>query len=110
MGGISEGDGIVCCVSKDWRIIAAGRTTSEYYMDTSKVFVKDGLFPDRFNFAAGQVGADDEIDVKQVLDRLSFVKNLAYWPVFFRNAIVEISEADWKLINKQLPHKAASKV
>ncbi|MBX9688712.1 MAG: hypothetical protein K2X27_18540 [Candidatus Obscuribacterales bacterium] len=43
MGGIKEGDGVVCCASKDWKILAVGRATSQYYLDTAKVFFERWL-------------------------------------------------------------------
>lgn len=95
LGRVKRGDRIVCCASKDWKIIGTGQITEEYYLDTERIFIADGVFPDRIRFDARNVEIGKEVDVIQLLDRLSFVKNLAYWAVFFRSGIVEISNDDW---------------
>lgn len=94
---VKQGDNIVCCAGKgDWKIIAAGQATSDYYVDDSKVFLKEGLFPDRFDFHADALSSP--LDLMTVIDRLSFVTNLAYWAVYFRNGIAKISKEDWNLL------------
>ncbi len=99
IGGVKKGDQIVCCAGKgDWKIIGLGSASSDYYIDDSKVFLKDGLFVDRFDFQSDKLPAVREIGVVSILDQLSFVTNLAYWAVFFRNGIVKMSKADWELI------------
>jgi len=40
------------------------------------------------------------MDFMTVIDRMSFIKNLAYWSVYLRSAITEISTDDWRLIQK----------
>lgn len=104
LGKIASGDKIVCCASKDWKIIGTEDAASDYYLDNEPVFLKDGIFPDRFNFTATQVPASAELDLKQIVDSLSFVTNLAYWAVYFRNGIVEISPQDWTLVLQRLKH------
>lgn len=99
LGKVKKGDSVVCCAGKgDWKIIGVGSTTSDYYVDDKKVFLKDGYFPDRFDFDAESLPKDRELDVMSVIDRLSFVKELAYWAVFFRNGIVQMSKQDYELI------------
>ena len=99
LGQVSKGDAVVCCAGKgDWKIIALGSATSDYYVDDTKIFLKDGYFPDRFDFSTEKLPKDREIDIKSVLDRLSFVTNIAYWPVFFRNGIVRMSHSDWQFL------------
>lgn len=102
LGGVRKGDQIVCCAGKgDWKIIGCGAATTDYYVDDKKVFLKDGYFPDRFDFKAEMFPSGDEIDVIQSIDQFTFVKNVAYWAVFFRNGIVKLSKQDWDLIAKQ---------
>jgi predicted RNA-binding protein len=100
LGRVAEGDGIVCCASKEWKIIALGKATSGYYMDDRKIFLRDGSFPDRFDFQAEWLSDGQEIDLMKIIDKLSFVTNLAYWSVYFRSGIVEISGKDWVLIEQ----------
>ncbi len=102
---VAEGDKIVCCAGKgDWKILAVGLATTDYYVDIEKVFLKPGVFPDRFNFTAQKLPA--EIDVLPLLPKLSFVTNINYWAVFFRNGIAKMSEQDWELIAN--PKKVAN--
>lgn len=102
LGKVLKGDAIVCCAGKgDWKIIGLGSTSSDYYVDDAKIFLKEGSFPDRFDFAAEILPNDQEIDVMSIIDQLSFVSNLAYWAVFFRNGIVQMSKRDWDLIVTQ---------
>jgi len=99
LGKVLKGDAVVCCAGKgDWKIIGLGSALSDYYVDDTKIFLKEGYFPDRFDFAAEKFRSDEEIDVMSIIDQLSFVSNLAYWAVFFRNGIVQISKRDWDLI------------
>lgn len=57
MGKVQKGDKVVCYVTKDCHVIALGETTSDYYMDTKKKFLSEGLFPDRFDFKATNLGS-----------------------------------------------------
>lgn len=99
LGHVQKDDVVVCCAGKgDWKIIALGSALSDYYVDDKKVFLKEGFFPDRFDFKSKQLTT--EIDVMSIIDRLSFIKQLAYWAVFFRNGIVRMSKEDWELISK----------
>lgn len=100
IGSVKTGDRVVCCAGKgDWKIIGLGSASSDYYVDDTKVFLKDGLFIDRFDFQSEKLPSAQEIDVMSIIDKLSFVKALAYWAVFFRNGIVKMSQADWTLIS-----------
>ncbi len=99
LGHVAKGDAVVCCAGKgDWKIIGVGSATSDYYVDDAKVFLKDGYFPDRFDFIAETLPKDTEVDLMSMIDELSFVKNVAYWAVFFRNGIARMSKQDWELI------------
>ncbi len=110
LGSVSKGDAVVCCAGKgDWKIIGLGSTVTDYYLDDTKVFLKEGFFPDRFDFKADKLPKNQEIDIMSIIDQLSFVKNLAYWAVFFRNGIVRISKRDWELICEQTSHSPANR-
>lgn len=103
IGKVKTGDAIVCCAGKgEWKIIGFGSATSDYYVDDKKIFLKDGYFVDRFNFQTTQVlKGKNELELKTIIDQLSFVKDLAYWAVFFRNGIAQMSAKDWELIRKE---------
>lgn len=103
IGSVAVGDAIVCCAGKgDWKIIALGHAISDYYVDLSAVFLKDGVFPDRFDFESVKLKPEFELDLMAIIDKLGFVTNIVYWAVYFRNGIVKLSEQDWELINKSL--------
>lgn len=95
---VREGDKIICCAGKgDWKVIAAGTATSDYFVDDEPIFLaQNDLFLDRFAFDAKPLAK--EVDLAHLLDKLSFVSNLAYWAVYFRNGIVKISQDDWTLL------------
>lgn len=101
LGQVQKGDAVVCCAGKgDWKIIALGSATSDYYVDDKKLFLKEGYFFDRFNFEATSIPTDREVDLISIIDQLSFVTNMAYWAVFFRNGIAKMAKSDWDLIQK----------
>lgn len=102
MGKVTKDDKVVCYVTKECKIIALGEVTSDYYMDTRKVFHSDGLFPDRFNFKAQQLEVKDELDFKSMVDELSFITNKLYWSVYLRAGIAQIPQEDWTLIQKKV--------
>jgi hypothetical protein len=102
LGQVAKGDAVVCCAGKgEWKIIGVGSAVSDYYVDDTKVFLKDGFFPDRFDFKAGMLPKGQELDIMSIIDQLSFVSDRAYWAVFFRNGIVKMSKQDWELICKE---------
>lgn len=106
LGHVEKNDAVACCAGKgDWKIIATGTVTSAYYMNDSKIFLKDGLFPDRFDFKAEKFSKANEFDLISIIDKLSFVTNLAYWSVYFRNGIVKLSNSDWELLRKSIASK-----
>lgn len=110
LGHVLKDDAVVCCAGKgDWKIIGLGLAISDYYVGDKSVFLKEGLFPDRFDFKADKMSIDREIDIKSIIDRLSFVTNVAYWMVFFRNGIVRMSKQDWELISKLTSETAAKR-
>lgn len=110
LGSVKNGDMVICCAGKgDWKIIGTGVAQSDYYIDDKKVFLAEGFYPDRFDFKSEAVPKDQELDLMQIIDQLSFVKNLAYWAVFFRNGVVKAEKSDWELIQRTLHHPSVSK-
>lgn len=101
LGRVCDGDKVACYITKEHKIIALGEVTRSYYLDDSKVFKAEGVFPDRFNFSAKHLGATGELDFMTVIDKMGFIKNLAYWSAYFRNGIVGISETDWNTISEK---------
>lgn len=101
LGRVEKHDKVACYITKEYKVIALGEVTEPYYVDDTKVFKGEGLFPDRFDFNAKKLSSDQEIDFMSLVDQMSFIKNLAYWSAHFRNGIVQISEKDWKTITAQ---------
>ncbi len=99
LGQVRVDDDIACCAGKgEWMIVGIGKASSEYFIDDRKKFLGNGLFPDRFEFRAKQLASSNEVSLIEILDKLSFVSNIAHWSVYFRNGIVKISDHDWDLI------------
>lgn len=98
LGRVGVGDKIGCYVTKEYKVIALGEVTAPYYLDDKSVFKGSQLFPDRIDFSAKRI--NPELDFMSVIDQMSFIKNMAYWTVYFRNGIVEISGRDWKAIEQ----------
>lgn len=98
LGRVSVQDKIVCCSTKEWQVIGFGECTEPYYVSDEKVFIADGVFPDRFDFRAVGLSKVQEFSILDSLENLSFVKNMSYWAVYFRSGIVEISDADYSLL------------
>ena len=51
-----------------------------------------------WDFQASKLKSSEEFDFMTVIDKMSFIKNLAYWSAHFRNGIVQISDKDWQVI------------
>jgi len=98
IGKAKKGDKLVCYVTKECKIIGVGEITSDYYMSDDPIFRSQGVFPDRFNFKATLIDKRKEIDIRSIIDDLSFVTNKSYWSVFFRLSNRQIPEQDYKLI------------
>lgn len=98
IGKVKAGDKIACYVTGECRFIALGEATSDYYMDDSRIFKADGIFPDRFDFKAILLGKNREADIKEMVDDLRFITNKLYWSVFFRAGIKQIPANDWEYI------------
>lgn len=101
LGSVSIGDKIGCYITGERKIIALGEVTSEHYLDDSPMFLREGLFADRIDFKANLLGKSGEIDFMTVVDEMEFIKNVAYWSVYFSKSIVEITQRDWKLISSK---------
>lgn len=109
LGKVEPGDKLVCCAGKgDWKIIGLGTVSGAHYVDDSKIFLSDGLFPDRFDFSAERLASDAEVNLMTIIDDLSFVTNVAYWAVYFRNGIVEMTKDDWQLVTSKISSKPVS--
>lgn len=98
LGKVKKGDNVACYITKEYKIIATGNVTQGYFLDDSKIFKADGIFPDRFQFQATQLPAENELDLMKIIDQMTFIKDLAYWSAYFRNGIVQIPDVDWKTI------------
>ena len=98
LGKLCRGDKVVCYVTKECKIIAVGSAKSDYYIDDQKVFRSAGDFPDRFDFEAKIFPSSGQVDIRTLVDDLSFVTNKAYWSVFFRLSNREIPKTDYDLI------------
>ena len=99
IGHVRIGDRVVCCAGKgDWKIIGLGSAISDYYVDDAKIFLKEGYYPDRFDFKIEALPKNREVDLMSIIGDLSFVKNLSCWAVFFRDGMAKMSKSDWDLI------------
>lgn len=98
LGHVRCEDKIVCYVTKEFKIIAVGQATSDYYLDDSPIFRQSGFFPDRFDFSATHL--QPELDFKTFIDRVTFVKDRAYWGLFSKAAIYRMAEEDWNIISQ----------
>jgi predicted RNA-binding protein len=101
MGKVEAGDRVACYITRECKIIALGKVTSDYYMDDTKIFRAEGVFPDRFDFKATLLGKQREMDIKAMVDDLEFITNKLYWSVFFRAGIKQIPDKDWKYIENR---------
>lgn len=95
-----KGDKIACYITKEYKIIALGELVSDYYMDDSDIFRRnDVMYPDRFDFKAAQFQPGEELDFMQIIDKMSFITNLAYWSAYFRNGLIKMAKSDWETIS-----------
>lgn len=99
---VKAGDRVICCSTKEWKILGVGDVTSDYYVDTTPIFLKPGAFPDRFDFKGEVIHAAKQADFKDLLPVLKCVKKLDAWPVYFRNGITEIGEEDWVTVENYI--------
>lgn len=106
LGRVHAGDKVACYVTKEYKIIAVGEATSDYYMDDSEIFHSDGVFADRIDIKCRRL--NPELNFMDFIDRMSFIKNLAYWSVYLRSGIVEISAKDWSIIESSVRKSSIS--
>lgn len=102
LGHVQPGDKIACYITKERKIIAIGEATSTHFLDDSPLFLSEGLYPDRITFSAELLPTKKELDFMSIVDQMKFIKNLAYWSVYFSKSIVEISQVDWNTIKARL--------
>lgn len=102
VGYVETGDKVACYITKEYKIIALGEVTQGYYLDDEKIFLREGVFPDRFKFSAKQLNPAQELDFMTIVGDMSFIKNLVYWSAHFRNGILRMAETDWKLIQENV--------
>lgn len=94
LGRMQHGDKVMCCTSKEWKIVAHGVVTEPYYLDDSEVFDKE-LFPHRVGFRANRC---EERSLPDLVSQFSFVKDPGNWWVHFRSGVTRISKEDWELV------------
>lgn len=97
-----KGDKVVCYITKECKIIATGELTSDYYMSDDNVFRSKADFPDRFDFKASLLGPKQELEIKTMVDDLSFITNKLFWSVFFRLSNRKLTKQDYDLICQRL--------
>lgn len=95
---VATGDKIACIVTRepDWKIIALGEATSDYYIDDKQIFREEGLFVDRFNFKSLKL--KPELKLWDLMDSLKFVKKQEYYAAYFKNGIVKLTKDEWTAI------------
>jgi predicted RNA-binding protein len=102
LGNVSPGDKVACYTTGERKVIALGEVTAPYYVDDTKIFKADAVFPDRFDFMAKPLAKEAEIDLMPLVEKLSFIKSPAHWSVYLRVGIAEMSEKDWKVFEELL--------
>ena len=105
LGKVAEGDGVVCYVTKESKVIGFGNVTRGYYLDIEPVFgdqevfgITNDLYPDRFDFKCTPLSRSAELAFLEFIEKMSFIKNLAHWSVHFSSGITEISKSDWDVL------------
>lgn len=100
LGRIRKGDGIVCYVTKEARVIAIGKVTEGYYQDNSRVFLSEGKFSHRIDFAAQSL--ENEVDFRGLVEEMRFISNPQYWGAHLQLGVAEIPKEDWETIDKSV--------
>lgn len=96
---VREGDKVACYVTKEYKIIGLGEATSDYFVEESPLFKRaDAVFADRFKFKLDSRNLN--LNFMDVIDKMSFITNMAYWAVYFRNSIVQLTKEDWVELEK----------
>jgi hypothetical protein len=107
LGSIEDGDRILCCATREkpWKIIGIGTVSAPLYIDDKPVFKNPGGYWYRVNFKAELFLKENEIDFQERVGALSFVKNLVYWPVYFKGGIKELNLEDWNQLSSKIPEE-----
>ena len=92
------GDKVVYYIMKLQKFGAIATIVGDYFEDDKKLWVNDDeMWPSRRESKADIVLLDDElIDVKRLVNDLSFIKRKEVWGVFFQGSIRNIPEDDFK--------------
>lgn len=101
LGKMSVGDKIAFFATDDRKIIGVGHVTEPYYLDDTSVFNDITIFPERFLYPDRikfDLDMPIDADFMSIIDKMSFVKNLANWRGYFRFAVVRLSQDDWNAI------------
>ena len=98
------GDKVVYYIMKLQKFGAIATIVGDYFEDDKKLWVNDDeMWPSRRESKADIVLLDDElIDVKRLVNDLSFIKRKEVWGVFFQGSIRNIPEDDFKLIESEM--------
>lgn len=98
---MKSGDKLVLLATKEAKVLGFGEVTKEYYIDDAKVFLAQTqreVFPDRIGFKATALGKAEEIDFKELIYDLSFIKTPLYWGAHLISGVCKIPEKDYDLI------------
>lgn len=94
---VAEGDGVVFYALKESRIVALGKVVRGYYRDETPKFLKEGVFPNRFDFAAKMLD-DKELDVRNLSSRLTSIPEGGNFGLLVKGGFRELNIEDWNLI------------
>ena len=102
--GMQIGDKVVYYIMKLQKFGAIATIVGDYFEDDKKLWVNDDeMWPSRRESKPDIVLLDDElIDVKRLVNDLSFIKRKEVWGVFFQGSIRNIPEDDFKLIESEM--------
>jgi len=83
------------------RLVGIFEVASKPYYDDKPVFktYKGNIFPHRIKIKPVKIFSKPII-FKDLVDKLSFIKNKRFWTVYFRRAMFEIPANDYNVIEK----------
>jgi len=98
------GDKVVYYIMKLQKFGATATIIGDYIEDYSKLWIDDDeMWPARRKSKPDIILSDDElIDVKRLVNDLSFIKRKDFWGVFFQGSIRNIPEDDFRLIESEM--------
>jgi len=81
------------------RIVGIYEVVSEAYFDNSPIFAqyRGKTFPYRIKIRPIKIFSKPLV-FRDLIDKLSFIKNKRFWTVYFRRAMFEIPEKDFEVI------------